>query len=54
VPVDAHDVPIDWVVTPERTIETETTYPTPAGVDWEAISTDRIDEMPVLSTRRSD
>ncbi|KAA9408967.1 5-formyltetrahydrofolate cyclo-ligase [Haloarcula hispanica] len=54
VPVDDHDVPMDWVVTPERTVETETTHTTPAGVDWDALSTDRIDEIPVLSTRRPD
>jgi 5-formyltetrahydrofolate cyclo-ligase len=54
VPVDDHDVPMDWIVTPERTIETETTYQTPPGVDWDALSTDRIDEIPVLSTRRPD
>jgi 5-formyltetrahydrofolate cyclo-ligase len=54
VPVDDHDVPMDWIVTPERTIETETTYQTPAGVDWDALSTDRIEEIPALSTRRPD
>ncbi|MEF8828853.1 MAG: 5-formyltetrahydrofolate cyclo-ligase [Haloarcula sp.] len=54
VPVDDHDVPMDWVVTPERTVETETTHPTPAGVDWDALSAERIDEIPVLSTRRPD
>jgi len=54
VPVDDHDVPMDWVVTPERTIETETAYQTPAGVDWDALSTDRIEEIPALSTRRPD
>src|SRR6056297_368147 len=52
VPVDDHDVPMDWVVTPKRTVETETTHTTPAGVDWDALSTERIDEIPVLSARR--
>ncbi|RKS83949.1 5-formyltetrahydrofolate cyclo-ligase [Haloarcula quadrata] len=54
VPVDDHDVPMDWVVTPERTVETATTHTTPAGVDWDALSTERIDEIPVLSARRPD
>ena len=54
VPVDDHDVPMDWVVTPERTVETATTHTTPAGVDWDALSTDRIDDIPVLSARRPD
>ncbi|NHX39215.1 MULTISPECIES: 5-formyltetrahydrofolate cyclo-ligase [Haloarcula] len=54
VPVDDHDVPMDWVVTPERTVEAATTHTTPAGVDWDALSTERIDEIPVLSARRPD
>ncbi|WP_058997389.1 5-formyltetrahydrofolate cyclo-ligase [Haloarcula sp. CBA1127] len=54
VPVDDHDVPMDWVVTPDRTVETATTHTTPTGVDWDALSTERIDEIPVLSARRPD
>ncbi|MFB6121550.1 MAG: 5-formyltetrahydrofolate cyclo-ligase [Halobacteriaceae archaeon] len=49
VPVDAHDVPLDVVVTPERTIETETPHDRPAGVDWGALSDERVAEMPVLA-----
>jgi len=51
VPVDAHDVPMDYVVTPERTVETDTPYPRPDGVDWDELSADRIAEIPVLSER---
>jgi 5-formyltetrahydrofolate cyclo-ligase len=54
VPVDDHDVPMDWVVTPERTVETETPHATPAGVDWDALPAERIAEIPVLSSRRPD
>ena len=51
VPVDAHDVPMDYVVTPERVIETETPHDRPAGVDWDALDAERIAEMPVLAAR---
>ncbi len=51
VPVDAHDVPMDYVVTPARTVETETPYDRPTGIDWELLDDDRIAEMPVLATR---
>lgn len=51
VPVAAHDVPMDYVVTPERTIETETPYPRPDGIDWAALDDARIAEMPVLADR---
>jgi 5-formyltetrahydrofolate cyclo-ligase len=54
VPVDDHDVPMDWVVTPERTVETETPHATPAGVDWDALPAERIAEIPVLSSRWPD
>lgn len=52
VPVAAHDVPMDWVVTPERAVATETPHARPTGVDWDALADDRIAEMPVLAVRR--
>ncbi|MDS0259722.1 5-formyltetrahydrofolate cyclo-ligase [Haloarcula sp. S1CR25-12] len=51
VPVDAHDVPMDAVVTPERTVETGTPYPRPDGIDWDALDTERLREIPVLAER---
>ncbi|WP_372479407.1 5-formyltetrahydrofolate cyclo-ligase [Halomicrobium sp. HM KBTZ05] len=50
--VDEHDVAMDLVVTPERTIETATPYDRPDGIDWAALDEDRIEEMPVLEARR--
>ena len=51
VPVDAHDVPMDYVVTPERVVETDTPYPRPTGIDWDALDDERIAEIPVLAAR---
>jgi len=51
VPVDAHDVPMDLVVTPERTVETETPHARPDGVDWAVLDDDRRSEIPVLTDR---
>ena len=48
---DAHDVPLDLVVTPERTIRTETPYARPEGIDWDALDEDRLDAIPVLADR---
>ena len=50
--VDAHDVPMDLVVTPERTIETDTPYDRPDGIDWAALAEERIEAILVLATRR--
>jgi 5-formyltetrahydrofolate cyclo-ligase len=55
VPADAHDVPMDLVCTPERTIRTGGPGPgagKPAGVDWDALSEERIAEIPVLERLR--
>ncbi|KAB1187379.1 MULTISPECIES: 5-formyltetrahydrofolate cyclo-ligase [Haloferax] len=49
---DTHDVPMDLVVTPERTIRTETPYSRPSGIDWSVLSDEQIDEMPVLQRLR--
>ncbi|QPV63770.1 5-formyltetrahydrofolate cyclo-ligase [Halosimplex litoreum] len=49
---DAHDVPIDVVVTPERTIRTESPFERPDGVDWTALDDERVDEIPVLERFR--
>jgi 5-formyltetrahydrofolate cyclo-ligase len=54
IPVDDHDVPLDVVVTPERTIHTDTPYDRPTGVDWAALSEERIGEIPVLDRLRSE
>ena len=45
-PVAPHDVPLDLVVTPERTVETGASGK-PAGIDRDAAG-ERIDEIPVL------
>lgn len=52
VPRDAHDVPMDLVVTPERVIETETAYDRPAGIDWSLVDDEQVRETPVLSSLR--
>ena len=51
VPVDAHDVPMDYIVTPARTVETDTAHARPDGVDWAALDDDRLAEIPVLAER---
>jgi 5-formyltetrahydrofolate cyclo-ligase len=48
-PVEAHDVPMDIVATPERVVETETPHDRPAGVDPE-LAGERVAEIPVLES----
>jgi 5-formyltetrahydrofolate cyclo-ligase len=44
---DAHDVPIDVVCTPTRTIRTDAGSK-PAGIDWSALDEARREEIPIL------
>ena len=46
VPTSSHDVPMELVVTPERTIEAPTGEK-PSGIDWEQAG-ERVEEIPVL------
>ena len=52
VAVDRHDVALDLVVTPERVVRTDRSIDRPAGVLWEALSEERIAEIPVLDRLR--
>jgi 5-formyltetrahydrofolate cyclo-ligase len=45
---DRHDVPLDLVVTPTRTVETEAAADRPDGLYWDDISAAKISEIPVL------
>jgi 5-formyltetrahydrofolate cyclo-ligase len=50
---DTHDVPLSLVVTPERTIRAGTALKYPTGIDWDALTDERIAEIPVLERLRS-
>ena len=52
LPTSPHDVPMDYVVTPERTVETAGEYDRPAGIDWDALDEEKIEEIPVLQAMR--
>ena len=49
LPVLRHDIPVDYVVTPTRIIQTQTQLPRPAGIYWEDLSKDKLDAIPYLT-----
>jgi 5-formyltetrahydrofolate cyclo-ligase len=51
VPTAPHDVPMDLVVTPGRTVETGAGAK-PTGVDWGALAPERLEEIPALRRLR--
>jgi len=47
------DVPIDHLFTPTRSVRTTAPDHKPAGIEWESLSEDRIDAIPMLDRLRS-
>lgn len=52
LPVEPHDLSVDFVVTPDEAIETHTPYPKPAGIDWGRLTEEDLRAMPVLQELR--
>ena len=48
VPMTAHDVPIDYIFTPSRTIKTRGAYTKPKGIIWEELDHRKLEEIPIL------
>lgn len=48
LPMLAHDWALDWIVTPEAAIATQTNYPRPTGLDWNSIRPDQYQKIPIL------
>ena len=48
VPTTPHDVPIEWVFTPERDIRTEAPGRKPKGIAWKELDEKRLEEIPIL------
>jgi 5-formyltetrahydrofolate cyclo-ligase len=48
LPMQPHDWPLDWIVTPDQVIETKTAFHHPPGLDWDTLQPDQIQKIPVL------
>ena len=56
LPVDKlleHDVPVDLICTPTRTIWTNTKIPKPTGIYWHLLSADKLSQIRVLGELKS-
>jgi 5-formyltetrahydrofolate cyclo-ligase len=49
LPMQEHDSPLDYVITPTRTLQTNTTYSQPKGLVWDAIQPDQYRDIPFLA-----
>ena len=52
IPMTAHDVPVDLIVTPERVIRTRGRPRKPSGIHWSDLTDGQIDDMPVVARAR--
>jgi 5-formyltetrahydrofolate cyclo-ligase len=53
LPVVVHDIPVDYVITPAKVIETRTKLPRPRGLYWEYLAKEQINAIPRLKQLRS-
>lgn len=48
-----HDIPVDWIVTPEGPSPCGAAHPKPRGIYWEDLSEEKIAAIPVLQRLRA-
>ncbi len=52
VPMTAHDVPLDIIVTPTRVIRPRRAGARPVGIRWDELSAEQLDAMPAVASLR--
>lgn len=48
IPREVHDIPVDYIVTPEQVIETHTSLPRPEGIYWKLLPSEKIEAIPAI------
>ena len=56
IPVTGHDVPVDFIVTPERIIDCRAAHGprVPVGIRWDDLTEEKIESIPLLVARRAE
>ncbi|WP_066048668.1 5-formyltetrahydrofolate cyclo-ligase [Robertmurraya korlensis] len=52
IPRDAFDLTVDWIATETELIKTNSPYKKPSGIQWELVTEEELEEMPVLKEIR--
>lgn len=52
LPMQSHDWALNWIVTAEEVIETNTSYPRPMGLNWDSIRPEQLAQIPILRKLR--
>jgi len=55
IPLTGHDVPVDYIVTPDRIIDCRAAHGprAPAGIRWDDLTSEKIESIPLLAARRA-
>lgn len=48
LPMQVHDWALNWIITAEEVIETNTIYPRPTGLNWDSIWAEQLEKIPIL------
>ncbi|MDR6225740.1 5-formyltetrahydrofolate cyclo-ligase [Desmospora profundinema] len=48
IPLEPHDLTVDWIATEQELIQTNPSYPKPAGINWGRVTEEELDDMPIL------
>ena len=54
LPMRGHDIPVDFVITPDQVVAAPSLHPRPRGVIWEILQESKILSIPVLRRGRRD
>lgn len=50
-PWAVHDIPVDYIITPDGVLTCRGNYPRPKGIYWNLLTKEKIDAIPVLKAR---
>lgn len=53
IEMQIHDLPVDFIITPEEVIVTRPRFPKPQGIYWEILEEEKLKSIPVLTRLRS-
>ncbi|MCS7123120.1 MAG: 5-formyltetrahydrofolate cyclo-ligase [Candidatus Aenigmarchaeota archaeon] len=53
IPMEKHDICLDWIVTENEIIKTENFYQKPKGIYWDILSKEKIESIPILKKLKS-
>lgn len=53
IPRDDYDLSVDWIATEKGVFHTNTPYEKPKGIQWDIVTEEEMEEMPVLRELRS-